>query len=480
MADAVPTNVPEDAKTLLKLCRDGRLYEIEQWIADGKPLEIPAKHGTLLQIAVQTGFHSLIELVAKHENNQSSKNTALADAISIHKLDFIQLLVENGAEVKSVPFSDVLLEWNPHIFRFFLERGADPVEGSPFAIAFTNKIRTALGPFVELKRSRPELSAALQEQADCALRYFCDKGDMKWISLMLWAGANPRTLGPKGDEADKNDTECFTTALKEASYTGNVEVLKKLKPDPKRDDLSDLLHCAAVSARSDAIKYLLEIGANPNDKPNGGSSALDTCLWHLNFASTLSHYRKSLRSKYEVSKGLDSAREVTAHGAIWNPSDQNAFNDLRRALYGCEPDVTIELLQIFKKHNACPQDRVKELLSKPRMKEHLASQTYWLTRLGLKYEEKRSSKEWTPPAHLLAKYNRAELYEKVWSQPMRILAQQYGVSDVYLARVCRLLRIPLPGLGYWAKKSAGKTTKKRPPLPPLPSEKEQQQIKNRI
>ena len=232
--------------------------------------------------------------------------------------------------------------------------------------------------------------------------------------------------------------------------------------------MSDLLHCAAVSGRSDAIRYLLEIGANPNDKPNGGSSALDTCLWHLNFGSSFPYYRKSLRSKYEVSKGLDSAREVAARGAIWNPNDQHAFNDLRRALYGCEPEVTIELLQIFKKHNACPQDRLKELLCKPRMKEHLASQTYWLTRLGLKYEEKRSSKEWTPPAHLLAQYNRAELYEKVWSQPMRVLAQQYGVSDMYLARVCKLLRIPLPGLGYWAKKSAGRPTKKRPILPPLP------------
>lgn len=79
------------------------------------------------------------------------------------------------------------------------------------------------------------------------------------------------------------------------------------------------------------------------------------------------------------------------------------------------------------------------------MKEHFASQTYWLTRLGLKYKEKRG-REWVPPAHLLARYNRAELYEKVWSEPMRILAKQYNVSDVYLARVCRLLRIPLPGL----------------------------------
>jgi ankyrin repeat protein len=468
MADAAFARAPEDTKELVSLCRTGRLYEIERWIAAGKPLDVSAKYGSLLQVAVQTGFHSLIELIAKHENNQSSKNAALAYAVSLRRLDFIELLVENGAEVKSVPFADVLLEWNPHIFRFFLERGADPVEGSPFAVAFSNRIRTALGPFVELKRSRPELSAALQEQSDSALRYFSGKGDMKWISLMLWAGASPRTLGPNLDKDYTNDPECFTTALREASYSGNVEVLKKLKPDPKRDDLSDLLHCAAVSARSDAIRYLLEIGANPNDKPNGGSSALDTCLWRLNFGTSFPYYRKSLRSKYEVHKGLDSAREVTAHGAIWNPNDQSAFNDLRRALYGCEPEVTIELLKILKTHNACPQDRLKELLCKPRMKEHLASQTYWLTRLGLKYEEKRSPKEWTPPAHLLAKYNRAELYEKVWSKPMRVLAQQYGVSDVYLARVCRLLRIPLPGLGYWAKKSAGKTTKKRPPLPPLP------------
>jgi hypothetical protein len=69
------------------------------------------------------------------------------------------------------------------------------------------------------------------------------------------------------------------------------------------------------------------------------------------------------------------------------------------------------------------------------------------------------------------------LYQRVWSEPLRILAQQYGVSDVYLARVCRILRIPLPGLGYWAKKNAGKPTRKRPTLPPVPSEREQQ-IKN--
>ena len=68
--------------------------------------------------------------------------------------------MEQGAEVKSVPFADVLLEWNPHIIRFFLEHGADPVEEAPFAVAFSQKIRTALGVFVECKRAHPELAAA--------------------------------------------------------------------------------------------------------------------------------------------------------------------------------------------------------------------------------------------------------------------------------------------------------------------------------
>ncbi len=56
--------------------------------------------------------------------------------------------------------------------------------------------------------------------------------------------------------------------------------------------------------------------------------------------------------------------------------------------------------------------------------------------------------------------NREELYEQVWSIPMTKLAKQYQISDVGLAKICKKLKIPVPGRGYWAKK--GK--KKRLPL----------------
>ena len=61
---AWPTITSDDATVLVKMCRTGRLwlYDLEKWIVEGKPLDIDvAKRKPLLQIAVETGFHSLIE-----------------------------------------------------------------------------------------------------------------------------------------------------------------------------------------------------------------------------------------------------------------------------------------------------------------------------------------------------------------------------------------------------------------------------------
>lgn len=62
--------------------------------------------------------------------------------------------------------------------------------------------------------------------------------------------------------------------------------------------------------------------------------------------------------------------------------------------------------------------------------------------------------------------NRDELYERVWTTPMRTLAGECGVSDVALAKTCHRLGIPTPPRGYWAQLAAGKRVIDRPPLPP--------------
>jgi hypothetical protein len=60
--------------------------------------------------------------------------------------------------------------------------------------------------------------------------------------------------------------------------------------------------------------------------------------------------------------------------------------------------------------------------------------------------------------------SREDLYELAWSKPLCSLAQDFGISDVALAKRCRRLGIPIPGRGYWARVDAGQTPY-RPKLP---------------
>lgn len=64
--------------------------------------------------------------------------------------------------------------------------------------------------------------------------------------------------------------------------------------------------------------------------------------------------------------------------------------------------------------------------------------------------------------------DRNTLYEEVWAEPVKIVAERYGLSDVGLAKLCRKLEIPVPSRGYWAKVKAGRIMRKVP-LKPLSS-----------
>jgi hypothetical protein len=59
---------------------------------------------------------------------------------------------------------------------------------------------------------------------------------------------------------------------------------------------------------------------------------------------------------------------------------------------------------------------------------------------------------------------RESLYELVWSEPMSQLAKEFGITDVALAKRCRVVDVPIPYRGYWARKAAGQN----PPQLPLP------------
>jgi hypothetical protein len=50
---------------------------------------------------------------------------------------------------------------------------------------------------------------------------------------------------------------------------------------------------------------------------------------------------------------------------------------------------------------------------------------------------------------------RKQLYDLIWSKPMRDAAAEIGISDVGLKKVCVRHRVPVPPQGYWNKVHAG-------------------------
>jgi hypothetical protein len=68
-----------EAKELIRLCEAGRLYEVEAWIRAGKCLTVPKEvRKTPLTVAMSTGFHSLVELLLRHEHDRPPTERATA------------------------------------------------------------------------------------------------------------------------------------------------------------------------------------------------------------------------------------------------------------------------------------------------------------------------------------------------------------------------------------------------------------------
>jgi len=163
----------------------------------------------------------------------------------------------------------------------------------------------------------------------------------------------------------------------------------------------------------------LGLGAQPNDKANGGSSALDRCLGHLaheDFDAVL--YKRPV-SRWKVQTTMDSLKVLVNHGALWKPDSPREMDYLRRDLYRAEPEIALDLLELFVKTKCCSEETLHELLRTPRIKHHLKPLEKKLIRLGL---DLRTAREKVEQAHaeavqrtawLLSCYNREQLYEEV-------------------------------------------------------------------
>lgn len=379
----------EELLPLIELIKTGKLHEVEKWIADGMPLDLaaqPAKGArkkTPLQYAIDAGFHTLVEtlLQAKVPVNVDHRCSPMTNALANRRFDLVQLLCEHGFDAKSINMRDVFATWQPEIMEYLIDRGADPEAGMPLAWALIDRIRTALRVFMKYK----EKFASFQEQANIALRHHCKEGNLKWVSLLLWAGADPYAPGEDHPDAKTYPGESGVTAIGYALLYEHYDIvaLKQIKVPTGGPVLDDLFHYGCKGKGLDLLEKLLKSGANPNTDENGGCPAIQRLLERFESAAGYDYFlhridRAESRQLYDNDSSRDYLKAIhvlAIHGAKWRPADIKEVGRARRALLKMVADYTVEFVWIMAKYSAADIAHIETLLGTPTMRAHVAKRS---------------------------------------------------------------------------------------------------------
>jgi hypothetical protein len=353
--------LPDDIKQLIRLVRAGKLFDVQKWIAEGKQT-VPSKpySSSPLRVAVETGFHSMIEILLRIETDRDEKNHLLRRAVWNNKLELIKLLVEHGADPLVVGFEDVCRTGNPELMRFFLDRGIDAVTGQPFARALCRPRRPQIGIYMNYRDKIPEL----KHQVNLALRHHAREGSMYWVSLLLWAGGDAHVKLP--DIGKDSDPENDTSALEEAIFYKRNTVVDKIGIDPKRDNLNGLLDKACSAGDWNIIEKLIALGADVNRETEYGP--MEILIWH--FQCNVRPPFGSL-SSFDIEDSLKNITRLASKGGRWQPRDNYGVKGLRRELHRLDARLIAKVIREFHQNNVCSKEILLELISSAKMKQLL-------------------------------------------------------------------------------------------------------------
>ena len=344
------------------MCWAGKLFAVQQWFTRHRyhePERFNWRHWPI-GIAIEKGFHSLIEVLL--QNGVPADARALQRACEYRNRDIVELMFQHGATVDSVEFDYIVSIGDGEIIRRFIDLGADLITRYPIASGLIRQTRLFLGIYKSNIDKHPEL----QFQAAMALRHFCDEGSLRGVSLMMWLGANPRTKVPH--DADDEDEEYWDTAMQAAAWKGQMDIIKRLKPDPALDDVNQLLNQSLHCRSMELVRYWVALGADRNHTDAEG---------HTMHRQIMTSLAWSLESRGHWYFRDDSAA-VKQFAKEWFSEDgvkwsliKSDISALRKVLSRLSDMDAYEFVKLLLAKQAVAADELGEVLDCPKLKEHL-------------------------------------------------------------------------------------------------------------
>jgi hypothetical protein len=258
-----PTHDSNELADLVRLCRAGRIYEVERWIESGKPIHADnyrvanRRVQSPLKVAIQTNQFALaVLLLCNGFPPESESESLLGLTIKDRKPDFFELLLAWGADPLRVDSDTILTTYDSDLYERFWQ----------FGVHFTRDHALAHA-LAEHSSNRPGYGWARRHNDDprvardlaMALGEAVTEDRERAVALLMWAGANSHMPVPSllwYRPSDEDDPETHTSPMMWAVMWGKGRFLPMLKPDPSLDDFEELWSHACDT---DAIDHLAKI-----------------------------------------------------------------------------------------------------------------------------------------------------------------------------------------------------------------------------
>lgn len=475
----------EDLAELLRLCKEHRLYEVERWIREGRPVQAPAhlyqtgrRRSTALELALESGDHALtLLLLCNGYDPNLEPGCALDIPLRSRRLDLLDLLLAWGADPHDVSRLDLFDTYSSDLWEHFHQIGVDLTAYDEMAESLA--YHPGNKPLFGFARKHRKDIPGIQRQLDMALVYHADEGGLKGVNMCLWAGADPHKAVPKAgdpsswyneDPEDEEDRFDGNSAIRMACRRGDVTILKRLGPDPALDDFQELyrwgghpevIRLLAQQALPQDVGAIIEwyFGLWSLWDPGHNPADLLECLFEAGARWTSSPTEQIARIRREVLKAEAwGFRHIVETLIEDGRCDASVLHELGRTQTFRKRLESLDLIP-SRTPDATPgrmSEKAKRVMSAfgipvPKPKKRVDRTVY----IG--------------PYSGVQEYltlDRETLYEMVWARPISHVAADWGLSGPGLARPLRRLKIPLPSNVYWAKLKAGKTVR-RPKLPTL-------------
>lgn len=360
---------PEELFPLIEYCRAGKLKEVSEWIAAGHPIDPPqtakrTRRRAPLEIAIEKGFYALAELLLEGGSDPAANGDILAFAVQHREVEIAKLLLDRGASACSVGADDVF-DGGAEMLKFFIEHGFDPTAD----LAYCNALRSHVHPLLFVLKEYKETFPDLQRQAEMALCHYCQKGNLRAVSLLLWAGARADAGVP--NPAYDNDPEMLTTPLEEAACAGDLDVLKRLKPQDFPDVLKRLAEAAWLNPSQRLIDYLIDLGAPLNTKASGGSKLLDHLICRLGWKARPTF---GTPNPGEMDETMKLIEHMVSRGAKWVSDPDESLRNQRGRLRDLDPGRLVRLFKILKEGGGASVEFLESILASPSMRKRLGDQ----------------------------------------------------------------------------------------------------------